>query len=245
MKVIGVIPARYGSTRFPGKPLEKILNKPLLQWVVEGAKKSRKLSQVLVATDDSRIAELCQKIGIEFVMTSSELPTGTDRIWAAIEKRDCDIVINIQGDEPLIDGEIIDTLIEAFEKDSQISMATLGTHLTPEELQSSNVVKIVVNQKNQALYFSRFAIPYSREKASNVIDGALKHIGMYGYRKSFLKTFCQTPQTTIEKMESLEQLRALYLGAQIQVVSTSYQCIGVDSPEDILKVEEVLNEKTK
>lgn len=245
MNVIGVIPARFGSTRFPGKPLEKILNKPLLQWVVEGAKKSQKLSQVLVATDDSRIAELCQQIGVEFVMTNSDLPTGTDRIWAAIENRQCDVVINIQGDEPLIDGQIIDTLIEAFEKDSQISMATLGTQLNQEELLSQNVVKIVMNQKNQALYFSRFAIPYSREKVNLPIVGALKHIGMYGYRKNFLKTFCQTPQTQIEKLESLEQLRALYLGAQIQVVVTDYQCIGVDSPEDIHKVEKVLNEKTK
>jgi len=241
-RVLGVIPARYGATRFPGKPLEKILGKELIVWVIEGAKQSKLLSEVLVATDDQRIAAVAMKAGVRVVMTESALPSGSDRIWAAIKNENCDVVINIQGDEPLITGVLIDRLIEPMLKDTTLEMATLAHPLTSdEELHSMNAVKVVVNQKGEALYFSRYAIPYSRLSAKQAgLGGALKHIGLYAYRKNFLGQFCAAPPAEIEKAESLEQLRALHLGARIKVVTVRENLVGVDTPEDLRKVEGIL-----
>jgi 3-deoxy-D-manno-octulosonate cytidylyltransferase len=241
MKIIGVIPARYASTRFPGKPLALIAGKPMIQWTIAGAKKSKLLSKVIVATDDERIKAAAEAVGAEVVMTASDLPTGSDRIFAAIKNEACDVVVNIQGDEPLITGELIDSLASVFQKDSSLSMATLGHPISEEELQSMNAVKIVMNCKDEALYFSRYPMPYSREKASAVgYEGCLKHIGMYAYTKKFLGEFCEAPPALIEKAESLEQLRALYLGAKIKVVRVAQASLGVDTPEDLQKIEQVL-----
>jgi len=239
MKTIGVIPARYGSTRFPGKPLAKIAGKPLLQWVVEGAKKSRKIDEILVATDDQRIADLCEKIGARFAMTPSNLPTGTDRIQKAIEGLEAEIVVNIQGDEPLINGSVLDALVTPMLADASLEMATLALRLEAGDLENLNTAKIVTDEKGRALYFSRFPIPFSRSSEARHEIG-LKHIGIYAYRRSFLERFCRQTPVPLELSEGLEQLRALYLGAAIHVVKVEHNSWGVDTPEDILKVEELL-----
>ncbi len=240
-KIIGVIPARYASTRFPGKPLALIHGREMLAWVIEGVQKSRSLQEIYVATDDLRIAELAKREGAQVVMTDSNLPSGTDRVWAAVEKMDCDVIINIQGDEPLVQSVTIDSLVKVLLENSDLEMATLAHPISAEELHSLNAVKVVTDQLGRALYFSRFPIPYSRDNAKHSeFSGCLKHIGMYGYRKSFLKQFCSAPQAEIEKAESLEQLRALSLGAKIQVVKVKEASFGVDVPEDIQKVENLL-----
>lgn len=239
--MIGVIPARYASTRFPGKPLALINGTEMIAWVIRGAKTSNKLKEVLVATDDERIANVARREGALVAMTNSELPSGTDRIWAAIENKDCDVIINIQGDEPLVDGALIDKLIAPFEAEAQLEMATLAHPISQEELLSPNSVKVIVDQNKNAIYFSRFPIPYSKDNAKHAsADTVLKHIGMYGYRKSFMRRFCAAPQAEIEKAESLEQLRALYLGAKIRVIKTEQRSWGIDTPEDLKKVEELM-----
>lgn len=244
MKIVGVIPARYGSTRFPGKPLELLQGRPLIQWTIEGSKKSKLLSDVIVATDDERIKAAAEAVGCKVVMTDSELPSGSDRIHAAIRDIDCDIVINIQGDEPLVTGTLVDKLAQVFIDDPNLDMATLAHPISDEELQSMNSVKVVVNCRDEALYFSRFPMPYSRVKTVDMgnHDGCLKHIGMYSYSKKFLKQFCEAPPALIEKAESLEQLRALYLGAKIKVVRVQEASIGVDTPEDLHKLEVLLSQ---
>jgi 3-deoxy-manno-octulosonate cytidylyltransferase (CMP-KDO synthetase) len=239
MKVYGVIPARFHSTRLIGKPLVPLLGKPLLQWVIEKSLQSKKIEKILVATDHLDIMKLAEKCGVEAVMTDPELPSGSDRVWAAIQDRKCDIAINIQGDEPLISGSLLDRLIEPFEIQKDLQMATLGRELKAGDLESQTTAKIVLNHLNEALYFSRFPIPYSRLKA-NEKTGALKHIGLYAYKKDFLKTFCAQGPVEIEIAEGLEQLRALYLGARIAVVKVDHESWGVDTPEDIKKVEEIL-----
>lgn len=240
-RVIGVIPARYASTRFPGKPLALLNGIEMIAWVVRGSLKAKKLDQVLVATDDERIAMVAQREGALVAMTDSELPSGTDRIWAAVKNIDCETVINIQGDEPLVDGALIDQLVLPFEGDSHLEIATLAHPISNEELMSPHSVKVIVNQAGDAIYFSRFPIPYSKDNAKHADNRAvLKHIGMYGYRKAFLQTFCGAPQAEIEKAESLEQLRALYLGAKIRVVQTDQKSWGVDTVEDLKKVEDLL-----
>ncbi len=239
MKVLGIIPARYGSTRFPGKPLALIQGKPLLQWVVEGSRGSQKINEILVATDDARIAELCKKIGVEAVMTPSDLPTGTDRIRAAVQDRGADVVVNIQGDEPLISGAILDQLVEPMLNDKNLEMSTLARKLAAGDLESLNTAKIVVDEKMRAIYFSRLPIPFSRSSEVRHEIG-LKHIGIYAYQRSFLERFCRQGPVPLELSEGLEQLRALYLGAKIQVVVVDHDSWGVDTPEDVAKVEKLL-----
>lgn len=238
-KVVGVIPARYGSTRFEGKPLALIKGKPMLQWVIEGAKQSRHMQDLIVATDDQRIFDLAIKCQAKAVMTDSQLPTGTDRIWGATQNTDADIIINIQGDEPLIKAQVIDALVEPLLREPSLSMATLATEIELDELLSPNVVKVIKDKNSDAIYFSRFPIPYTRSEMKKPFV-CLKHIGLYGYRKEFLKAYCLAPQSEIEKHESLEQLRALHLGAKIRVIQTTFQSIGVDTKEDIQRVEKFL-----
>lgn len=248
MNVVGVIPARYGSTRFPGKPLAVVNGKPLLQWVIEGSRTSRRISKFVVATDDERIADLARKCGVETVMTDSDLPTGTDRVFQAVRQIPADVVINIQGDEPLIRGELLDRLVEPFDADASLAMATLGKTLTLEALIATSTAKIIVNHLDEALYFSRYPIPYSRVqpqaglRTESNLDGALKHIGIYAYRKDFLQKLCQQAPVAIEKAESLEQLRALYLGARIKVVRVDHESWGVDTPEDVQKIEKIMRQ---
>ncbi|MBC7370899.1 MAG: 3-deoxy-manno-octulosonate cytidylyltransferase [Bdellovibrionaceae bacterium] len=242
MKFIGVIPARHASTRFPAKPLALLHNKPMIHWVIEGARQSKLLKDIIVATDHDGIKLAAEAAGAKVVMTDSSLPSGTDRIYAATKDLDFDVVVNIQGDEPLITGELIDRLAGLFEKDPGLDMATLAHPMTLTDLESMNAVKVVLNKNDEALYFSRYAIPYSRvpgDKADS-LDGCLKHIGMYAYSKNFLKTFCEAKPAEIEIAESLEQLRALYLGAKIKVLRVKEASPGVDTPEDLLKIEKIM-----
>lgn len=242
MRIIGVIPARYGSTRFPGKPLVNLLGRPMIQWTIEGARKSKLLNDLIVATDDERIKAAAEAVGAKVVMTESELPSGSDRIHAAIKNEKCDVVVNIQGDEPLVTGELIDRLAQVFVDQPSLDMATLAHPISEEELQSPNAVKVVLNHNDEALYFSRFPMPYSRVSARDMgtYEGCLKHIGMYAYTSAFLASFCQAPPALIEKAESLEQLRALYLGAKIKVVRVKEASLGVDTPEDLVRLEKIL-----
>ncbi|OFZ30384.1 MAG: 3-deoxy-manno-octulosonate cytidylyltransferase [Bdellovibrionales bacterium RIFCSPHIGHO2_01_FULL_40_29] len=238
MKIIGIIPARFASTRFPGKPLAELRGKKILQWVVEGARTSLLLSEIHVATDDQRIFDFCQSIGASAIMTSTDCVTGTDRICEATRHLDFDYVINIQGDEPLVNKDYIDPLAKAFVENQSLEMVTLAHPFEAEDLNNMNAVKVITNQNDEAIYFSRFPIPFSRE---GFVPGIVqKHIGLYGYSRKFLQTFCTTPQTQIEKFESLEQLRALYLGARIKVISVSKPTYGVDTPEDLQKLEALL-----
>jgi 3-deoxy-manno-octulosonate cytidylyltransferase (CMP-KDO synthetase) len=240
MKAIGVIPARYGSTRFPGKPLAMVAGKPLLQWVIEGAQTASKLSEIIVATDDERIATLARSLGVQAAMTDSTLPSGSDRAWAATEHKAVEVVVVIQGDEPLLSGLLLDALIEPFTNDAELKMATLGRLLRPGDLQSSSTAKIALNRVGEALYFSRFPIPYSQVDAPHEAGVSLKHIGIYAYRKHFLGEFCSCGPVALEQAESLEQLRALYLGARIKVVQVDHESWGVDTPEDVKKIEHIL-----
>ncbi len=242
--IIAAIPVRYGSERFPGKPLTKILGKPMVQWVVEGVSQSRIIKKIIVATDDKRIAESCANLPVKVVMTDPGLPSGCDRVFQACEKEPEPFIINVQGDEPLIDGPVLDKMAEAMiSTPDNWDMMTFGCEMTPDALKSNRTAKIVLDQDRRALYFSRHPIPYSRKNPRGDFSGCLKHIGVYGYKKAFLRKFCQTPETFIEKMEGLEQLRALYLGASIKVLKVNFRNRGVDCPEDVPVVENLLKEK--
>ncbi len=243
MNFWAVVPSRYGSTRFPGKPLALIAGQPLLQTVVEQIRKAKGLKKILVATDDKRILDLCEKINAEAVMTDSELASGTDRIYQAVLRANekinpDDVVFNIQGDEPLIPPQWIEKMIDFFKKDSKIQILTLAHSLDQEELENPNCVKVVLNSLEQALYFSRFPIPHSKLKMAEPIS--LKHVGVYAYRFSALEKFCKAPISPLEKAESLEQLRALDLGIPIHVMKVAGSIQGVDVPEDVVKVEKIL-----
>ncbi|MGZ8938388.1 MAG: 3-deoxy-manno-octulosonate cytidylyltransferase [Limisphaerales bacterium] len=246
MKIIGVIPARYGSTRFPGKPLHVIAGKPLIQWVVDQCQKARSLSKVVVATDNTQIWEMAQKF-CDVEMTRSEHPSGTDRIAEVAERHGCDALVNIQGDEPLIDPAIIDKVAAALEK-SEMSTAATAIH-DGHDYENPNVVKVVVNRAGQALYFSRRTIPYVRDAASAPVEGQLaafpflKHLGIYGYRRETLLRLVGFPVSPLENAEKLEQLRALDNGIQISVVTVEYESIGVDVPADVQRVERILKQQ--
>jgi 3-deoxy-manno-octulosonate cytidylyltransferase (CMP-KDO synthetase) len=243
MKIFGIIPARYGSTRFPGKPLALIAGKPLIQHVVERCQQARSLAEVIVATDDTRIWEVAQGF-CRAEMTASDHPSGSDRIAEVAARCDCDAVINVQGDEPLIDPKVVDAVAKAL---VQTEMSTAAVRLTdPEEYQSPNVVKVVVNAAGRALYFSRRTIPYLREAATGSVDEQLaafpflKHLGIYGYRRATLLRLVQYPVSPLEAAEKLEQLRALDHGIEIAVVTVAYESVGVDVPADLARVERLM-----
>lgn len=242
MKVACVIPARFGSTRFPGKPLVEIRKKPLIQWVVEGAKKAKTVSDVIVATDHQEIAEAAKKAGALVVMTDSDLPSGSDRIFAATKKLNYDIIINIQGDEPLVNADWIDSMAKELSQNSSLSMATFAHPLHEADIENKNAVKVILNKNHEAIYFSRWPIPFSRKSYQEIGSEVrcYKHIGVYGYQAAFLKTFCETPPSSLEIAESLEQLRALDLGAKIKVFLVNEATLGIDTPEDLVKFEQHL-----
>lgn len=240
MKIICVIPARYGSTRFEGKPLVEICNKPMIQRVYEQAKKSNVIDEIYIATDDTRIRDCAELFGAKVIMTSKDHACGTDRITEAIKSITGDIIINVQGDEPLIDPKVLDTLAQTLVDDSTIEMATLITAIKDKnELNDPNIVKVVRDLDNFALYFSRSLIPYSRD---DVQTNVFKHIGIYVYRKDFLLRFSAMEPTFYENIEKLEQLRALERGHKIKVVETTYDSVSIDVPEDVEKVERILND---
>ncbi|MBM7652578.1 3-deoxy-manno-octulosonate cytidylyltransferase [Neobacillus cucumis] len=237
MKAIGVIPARYGSTRFPGKPLALIHDKPMIQHVYEQVSKSKELDLVVVATDHELIKTAVESFGGKAVLTRTDHETGSDRIAEVASKIDGDFYVNIQGDEPLIKAELIDALVQAA-KESPESVVTAKTEIHSEEdIDNPNVVKVVTNNCGSALYFSRSAIPFNRAKKEHTY---FKHLGIYLYPKEILKDFVNLPQSSLEEVEMLEQLRLLENGFDIKVVETNYEVVGVDTPEDIQKVEEIL-----
>ena len=236
-KIIGVIPARWESSRFPGKPLAMICGKPMIAWVYERCKLVEELSAVYVATDDERIYDACAEMGMEVIMTSTEHRTGTDRIGEVAKKVEGELFINIQGDEPLIEPQMIRDLIAAF-ADENVQYATLRKRIEDrEEIEAPSTVKVVVDQNEDALYFSRSVIPsLARDERAAVY----RHVGIYGYTREFLQTFVALPQTPLEKAESLEQLRALEHGYKLRVKKTQYDTIGVDMPEHIARVEQIM-----
>ncbi|MCK4245157.1 MAG: 3-deoxy-manno-octulosonate cytidylyltransferase [Candidatus Omnitrophica bacterium] len=232
MKVIGVIPARFDSTRFPGKVLADLWGKPIIQHVYERAKKATSLDKLIVATDNQRILKAVENFGGEAVLTSKRPRTGTDRVWEAVENIKVEVVVNIQGDNPLLHPSMIDTLASAILSDSHLVMATLKKKVTDrEDFSNPNVVKIVTNKEGFALYFSRSPIPY--QKAPFYF---FKHIGLYAYRKEFLSIFTKLLPSSLEKLEGLEQLRALDYNYQIKTIETEYDTIEVDTPEDLEKI---------
>lgn len=240
--IIGLLPARWGSTRFPGKPLHLIAGKPLIQRVWERCQSAKTLSEILVATDDERIATAVEAFGGKAVMTSPDHPTGTDRLAEAIQAiPQATHILNIQGDEPLIDPALIDELAQALIDDPTLHMVTAANPLDPADpaVSDPNVVKVVLKQNGHALYFSRSPLPFFR----NPVPGlqVLRHKGIYGYRRDFLETFVTWPPSPLEQAESLEQLRALENGANIRVLITNDTSPGVDTPEQALAVEQLLN----
>ena len=247
MKKYGIIPSRFGSSRFPGKPLAMLAGKPLVAWVVEAVKKAKSLDDVFVATDDERIVKAVEQFGGKAVMTPSELPSGTDRIACAARNRfggdfaDDDILVNIQGDEPLIDPALVDALVAKLTS-SDVEMATAVTPVkSAADLSAKTVVKVVLDREDRALYFSRAPIPCDRDHEPDLASGLyVRHLGIYAYRGGFLKRYIAEPPCALEKTEKLEQLRALWMGAKIAVVKTDDEGVGVDTPEDAKRVEVLL-----
>lgn len=234
-KVYCIIPARYHSTRLPGKPLADIAGKPMIQRVYEQAIKADKVDRVIVATDHADIFSVVKSFGGEVVMTSPNHATGTDRLAeVAAQFPEADIIINIQGDEPEIDPEVIDQLVAPLVNSNELFMATIITPMDENEMNQPGCVKVVIDQKGRALYFSRSLIPYLRAEAR--IVPVYKHIGVYGYQREFLLQFSKLASTPLEQMESLEQLRALEYGYQIQTILVAHSAIGVDTPEDLAAV---------
>lgn len=238
MKIIGVIPARYQSSRFPGKPLADILGKPMIWWVYQQCLKVPELDEVYVATDDERIFNTCTQLGIRVIMTSYRHRSGTDRIGEVASRINADIYVNIQGDEPLIELQMIRDLISIFD-DHSVYYGSLRKQITDEaEIQAPSTVKVVVDKNEDALYFSRSVIP------SNIKDGkpvrVYRHVGIYAYKREFLNTFIQLPPSELESIEGLEQLRALENGYKLRVHETQYDSIGVDLPEHIALVEQAI-----
>jgi len=240
-KIIAVIPARYQSSRFPGKPLALIAGKPMIQHVYERVRQVECIERVVVATDDDRILKQVQSFGGEAVLTG-ECGCGTERVYEAVRGNEYSIVINVQGDEPLIRPQMIKELIDTMVK-KNVPMATLCRELTDrEDVINPNIVKVIMDLQGNAVYFSRNPIPYNRDNIAGV--RYFKHIGMYGYRKDFLEQYVHMPKSPLECAESLEQLRVLENGYKIAIAETQYDSIGVDLPEHIKQIEEILkNEK--
>jgi len=231
-----VIPARYGATRLPGKPLCDIAGRPMVEHVYRRAASASGVSEVLVATDDERIAAAVERFGGRWVMTSPDHASGTDRIAEAVRGLACDLIVNVQGDEPALSPAAIEEAIAPLAADPSIVMGTLGSRLDPAaDPQNPNVVKVLVDQYGFALYFSRAPVPYRRE-AGAPGSAVLRHVGLYVYRRDFLLILASLPRTPLECAESLEQLRALEHGYRIKVVATAYQSLSVDTPEDLERV---------
>jgi 3-deoxy-manno-octulosonate cytidylyltransferase (CMP-KDO synthetase) len=243
VRVLGIIPARYASTRFPGKPLALIAGKPLIQHVVQRCQQASTLSEVIVATDDERIRQVAEAF-CRVELTAAHHPSGSDRIAEVAARCACDAVVNIQGDEPLIDPAVIDAVARALE---QAEMSTAATPITsPAEYDNPNVVKVVADGSGRALYFSRRTIPYLREAANVSVSEQmaafpfLKHLGIYGYRRETLLRLVKFPVSPLEAAERLEQLRALENWIPIAVVTVDYDSVGVDVKADVERVEAIL-----
>jgi len=236
MEAIGVIPARYSSTRFAGKVLADICGKPMIQHVWERVKKALLLDEVIIACDEERVFAVCRDFGANCIMTAKEHLSGSDRIAEVVNPIDVKVVVNIQADEPLIEPVMIDSLVEALLRDSSIYMATLIKRIEDdEEINDPDIVKVVKDKNNFALYFSRAAIPYQAGNAKGK-PVYYKHIGLYAYTKDFLFTYKNILPSTLEKQEKLEQLRVLEEGFRIKLIETKFDTIGVDTPKDLERV---------
>ena len=240
-RIVGVIPARYGSSRFEGKVLADIAGKPMIQWVYERASQSKTLDELFVAVDDPRVQSKVEGFGGKAIMTGVHHKSGTDRIAEVVEKMAADIIVNIQGDQPLIDPNMIDEAVQPMIDNPEIRMSTLKRKIEKDEFDDPGVVKVVVDEKDFALYFSRSLIPYPRYDENIQV---FEHVGLYVYRKDFLLEISQMPQGYLEKIESLEQLRVLEKGYKILVVETKMDKaagISVDTPEDLERVERLID----
>lgn len=238
-EIIGVIPARKLATRFPGKILASLCGRPLLWWVIDRARQARSLQRVIVATDDTEIFESAEEAGAEAMMTDAGHPSGTDRVAEVAGRVGCDIAVNIQGDEPLVDPGLIDSIARELSDGDSWDMATAATPITDSsDLASTSVVKVVCDRSGAALYFSRACIPHDRDGAGKPVYR--RHVGLYGYRASFLQRLVETPPCELEMVEKLEQLRALYIGCRMKVIQAHEAGIGIDVPEDIPRAEEML-----
>ena len=252
MKIVAVIPARYQSSRLPGKPLAEIAGEPMIRWVYERTRKAHFIDEVWVATDDERIHKTVISFGGNSRMTSSEHQSGTDRVAEIARHMDWDLVINVQGDEPLIDPDMINEVILCFKNNSSVYMGTLKRAITTtDEVLNPNVVKVVTDNEGYALYFSRSPLPFGRTFWNTIqeIEHAplsfpvFKHIGVYGYTKDFLLQFASLKPTSLEKIEHLEQLRALEHGYKIKVGITDKNSFGVDHPDDLQRVRNLVKQQ--
>lgn len=245
-KIIAIIPARYQSSRFPGKPLALINGKPMIQWVYERVSSIQKISQTYVATDDERIAECVQQFNGEAIMTSAKHESGSDRLAECTEilkLNEDDIILNIQGDEPLIQEIMVQELISTI-SDQDVYMGTLKERITDvDDIENPNIVKVITDVNNNAIYFSRYPVPYDRSGLKDLVY--YRHVGVYAYRVFFLKRFTQLPKSCLEIAESLEQLRVLENGYKIRVLETQCSSIGVDTVEQLKFVEEIMRRQIK
>ena len=249
MSVVAIIPARYASTRFPGKPLAEILGKPMIEHVFRRVSRASTIDRVIIATDDQRIFDQAQQFGAEVMLTSAHHPSGTDRLAEVAALLDAELVVNVQGDEPLIAPQMIDEAVRPLLADPDLQMGTLCNRIEDlEDYLNPNVVKLVRDQQGRALYFSRAPIPVARDMSPPELKrqlpniGALRHIGLYVYRRDFLLRYARLPQTPLETLESLEQLRALEHGIPIYAAVTDCVCQGVDTREDLLRVEKIMQQ---
>ena len=243
MKIIGVIPARYKSSRFPGKPLVDICGKPMIYWVYRQAMKVKEFDEVYIATDDERIRAACDQYGMKVIMTSDKHNTGSDRVAEVAEKTHGDLYVNVQGDEPVINPEMIREVISIFQEDETVYFGSLKKEITdPDEIRATSTVKVVTDDKGDAMYFSRSVIP------SNLKDGKLarvfRHVGIYAYKKEFLLKFAAMEQTELELGEGIEPLRAMQKGYKMRLKETTYSSIGVDLPEHVALVEKIIRKET-
>ncbi|MEA3544118.1 MAG: 3-deoxy-manno-octulosonate cytidylyltransferase [Thermodesulfobacteriota bacterium] len=248
MRVTAIIPARYGSTRFPGKPLALINGLPMIQHVYQRVSRAKMVNRVIVATDDARIVTVVAGFGGEVVLTSADHPTGTDRLAEVAEKIDSELIVNVQGDEPLIDPQMIDQAIAPLIKNWQIQMGTLASQIDQiDDFHNPNVVKVVKDQSGFALYFSRAPIPWPRDLNFDQLAealprlGLLRHIGLYVYRRELLLDYPSWPKTPLENLENLEQLRALERGIRLYVAETAFSCHGVDTFADLERVSHLMS----
>ncbi len=249
-RATAIIPARYGSTRFPGKPLALINGMPMIQHVCRRVAKAQLVDRVIVATDDPRIVSVVEAFGGDVILTRDDHPTGTDRLAEVAEAIDADLIVNVQGDEPLIDPRMVDQAVMPLLENPGILMGTLAGRIEQvEDFYNPNVVKVVKDQSGLALYFSRAPIPWPRDLSSDQVAesladlGLLRHIGLYVYRRELLLNYPAWPKTPLERLENLEQLRALERGVDLYVAETEFSCHGVDTPEDLIRVARLMLEE--
>lgn len=237
-RVVAVIPARYDSSRFPGKPLATILDRPMIQWVVEGVGESRTIDDIVVATDDQRIVRAVEQTRARPMMTSPDLPSGSDRVAEAVSRIQADVVVNVQGDEPLVRGHDLDRGIRRLVESDAVQLCSFCAPCPPEDVSSPDVVKVVLDRHGDALYFSRSPIPYSDSPDAPY----LQHVGIYIFRRSYLVQYTSWDPSPLEQRERLEQLRVLERGDSIRMVQLEKPTVGVDRPEDIERVEQRLTQ---